>query len=480
MTVPLRKQLVAVAMIAAAFQLVLPWLPISPGRAISDVLIAVPAALAAYFYWRRSRHETGRVRASVLVGTVAGACWSIANLIYLADEIAANATVYLIGNVVALSAAVLLPLGVALHAPPMHGSRGYRALLDLAAVCGALFTVAWIYVLAPARTGSGFAFASALVAMEVLAASVALVTMSQNLPGRTGYAPRTLGAASVTLAAIALTGLHNNIEGHPWFAHGAGGGYLLAAGLTLIASRLETPRETTSADTRSFAGGWAFLPYVPFLLAVAAGATQQLSRGALGPVLVWVLLVTFTLVLARQFLTVAIVGRLAVKLAHQAHHDPLTGLLNRAAFHSRGAELVTAPGTTVLLIDLDGFKPINDRLGHAGGDEALVTVARRLTSAVRADDLVARLGGDEFALILPGDNSADRIRAELTAPMTVRGETVSVGASVGRATADGVRTLDELLHEADTAMYTEKAARRSSSAARPDAALPDAALPSAV
>ncbi|MCO8269397.1 GGDEF domain-containing protein [Actinoplanes sp. TRM 88003] len=351
----------------------------------------------------------------------------------------------------------------------MTGAQRYRGLLDVAAVAGAIFTLCWVYVLAPAQvSGPALVTTTALTAFEVLAAAVAVVTMARNFPGRTGHNPRVLGAASVVLAATAMLAVHHSTGGQSWYS-GVGSGYLFAAGLILTGSRLETPRIEVDRAARHFGGGWALLPYVPIVLAVAAVAIEQVQHGTLDPVLVWVLLATFTLVLVRQFLTMSIIGGLAVKLerqraelAHQAHHDSLTGLCNRAAFHERGRSLLARhPGATVLLIDLDGFKPVNDRLGHAAGDEVLAVVARRLRAEVRPGDLVARLGGDEFALVLSGPGAPDavsRIRSALTEPMVVRGENVTVGASVGAASGDS--SLDTLLHRADTAMYAAKSARR--------------------
>jgi diguanylate cyclase (GGDEF)-like protein len=142
-------------------------------------------------------------------------------------------------------------------------------------------------------------------------------------------------------------------------------------------------------------------------------------------------------------------------LRRRATHDPLTGLANRALLHER-----IAAGTgeaTLLYIDLDGFKPINDRLGHAAGDEVLRLVARRLERCVRAEqDTVARLGGDEFAVLVRdgADDVAERVRAAFAMPFTVSGEQLAVGASVG--VASGFADADELLAEADRAMYAIK------------------------
>ncbi|WP_433087992.1 diguanylate cyclase domain-containing protein [Dactylosporangium sp. CA-052675] len=145
---------------------------------------------------------------------------------------------------------------------------------------------------------------------------------------------------------------------------------------------------------------------------------------------------------------------------HQAAHDPLTGLANRRAL----TELLTgATGPqALLLVDLDEFKPVNDRLGHAAGDELLIAVAGRLLEAA-PDGAVVRLGGDEFAVVLAGGEPegvalAERIVAVLGEPFDIAGTSVRIGASVGVASAaeagDGVG--DHLLREADEAMYRVK------------------------
>jgi diguanylate cyclase (GGDEF)-like protein len=156
--------------------------------------------------------------------------------------------------------------------------------------------------------------------------------------------------------------------------------------------------------------------------------------------------------------------RLASELEHLAFHDALTGLANRALFRRHLDECES--GRAVLLIDLDGFKPINDAYGHAAGDAVLVAVAVRLRAFADPGDLVARLGGDEFALLtadpLTGAEARARaaeLAAEIRLPMTVNGHDVRVGASIGAATGRSGHRGAALLHEADLAMYEEKALR---------------------
>jgi len=129
---------------------------------------------------------------------------------------------------------------------------------------------------------------------------------------------------------------------------------------------------------------------------------------------------------------------------------------------------------TLLFIDLDGFKAVNDTHGHLCGDEVLTQTAERLAGAVREGDLVARLGGDEFAVLVDhaGDQRiaqslVERMQHALRAPIRLsNGATVTVGASIGLHHGEAALGADGLVHAADTAMYQLKAARRPAAAHR--------------
>lgn len=172
--------------------------------------------------------------------------------------------------------------------------------------------------------------------------------------------------------------------------------------------------------------------------------------------------------------------RLQAQLQHNAEHDPLTDLPNRALFTRRVQQALSGRrssdrgpalrNTAVLFIDLDGFKAVNDTIGHAAGDELLVQAARRLQDAVRKGDTAARLGGDEFAALIVGDGTrdraarerhilelADRLRLTLSQPYLIDGNEVRVAASIGVAFAEAGLGAGELLRNADLAMYRAKA-----------------------
>ncbi|MEV0574551.1 EAL domain-containing protein [Streptomyces sp. NPDC050392] len=167
--------------------------------------------------------------------------------------------------------------------------------------------------------------------------------------------------------------------------------------------------------------------------------------------------------------------RLQAQLQHNAEHDPLTDLPNRALFTDRvrqglGGRRAGDAGTAVLFIDLDGFKAANDRLGHQAGDELLIQAARRLQDSVRTGDTAARLGGDEFAALIVGDGGrdqtareyqvheiADRLRLTLSQPYRIGAGEVRVTASIGVAFAEPGITPNDLMRNADLAMYRAKA-----------------------
>ena len=152
------------------------------------------------------------------------------------------------------------------------------------------------------------------------------------------------------------------------------------------------------------------------------------------------------------------------EVEHLAHHDPLTGLPNRRLFlKTLGCELrdVGSP-VAVLYVDLDGFKPVNDRWGHKLGDDLLRAVAARLTEVLPEGALAARIGGDEFAILLAGDVAdaavplAERIVSAIAPPFEVAGCFATIGASVGVAIAFPGEGVDALLHRADEQLYAAK------------------------
>ena len=158
-----------------------------------------------------------------------------------------------------------------------------------------------------------------------------------------------------------------------------------------------------------------------------------------------------------------------VRYRELALHDPLTGLANRGLFNDRLKHLLArrapADATTVVMIDVDGFKGINDALGHGAGDELLTAVARRLEACTRPEDTVARLGGDEFSVLITSvdpEGAAEcgqRIATALRRPYELTGRVVECSASVGVATHSSPNEPEEaLLLRADVALYQAKAA----------------------
>jgi len=191
-----------------------------------------------------------------------------------------------------------------------------------------------------------------------------------------------------------------------------------------------------------------------------------------------------------DYVSLALTDAHTIAAVQQARRDPLTQLANRGLFLDRVARELLAAGsrrpTSVLFVDLDRFKTVNDTLGHAAGDELLVTVARRICTALRDGDLTGRLGGDEFAVLLPGADShlanqiAGRVLTAVTHPVSLAGRLVAVGASIGLASTspvgsagtdapavDGAAQAAQLLREADLAMYRAKDRQGSCTGVRP-------------
>jgi diguanylate cyclase (GGDEF)-like protein len=223
------------------------------------------------------------------------------------------------------------------------------------------------------------------------------------------------------------------------------------------------------------AGRWPLLQYAPVASAVIMAGFWHYRHGNVGSELTWLIIVISAIILVRQFLGTRTnesllrdLTRQRAVLVRQASRDPLTELGNRKMFIDHATDALADADdtmTAVILVDLDGFKEINDTYGHATGDELLRTAAERLNANVRANDTVSRLGGDEFVLLLPrlvddqiADTVANRVLRDLAQPLII-GETVlTIPASAGIAFARGNDTaLDEVMREADLALYQAKA-----------------------
>jgi diguanylate cyclase (GGDEF)-like protein len=237
-----------------------------------------------------------------------------------------------------------------------------------------------------------------------------------------------------------------------------------AAGLADLRGRRVAFRHVPQADAN--ANDWYVVvdaPQPPGLRPTGAAefvlALMVLALGGLG------------LALGRQS---AAVRREAERTAHQAMHDELTGLPNRLLFRDRTERAIAAARregieTGVLLMDVDGFREINDTLGHHAGDRVIAAVAARLRGVLRSSDTLARLGGDEFAILMPRvmEESAPvqlagRIRTALAAPLVLRGVPLDIRASIGIAVhPDHGEDVDSLLQHAEIAMYVAKDTRTS-------------------
>jgi diguanylate cyclase (GGDEF)-like protein len=310
--------------------------------------------------------------------------------------------------------------------------------------------------------------ADLLVLCGVIGCVVRIGLMARPGRGTLGYL---LITALITLSATAIGTLTTG-SGTIWST-----GMMLTAYVTLAAAPLhpDAPAMTVPLRGGPATGrqrlGWlaAALSVNPLIAAV------QVLRGTESASLLLPVgtLLVVPLVLLRIRHLSGQRDRAEQTLAYHATHDELTGLYNRrhitAEIDRALAEVDrgTLDEVTILLCDLDGFKPVNDRYGHPAGDAVLRAVAARLTGAVRREDLVGRLGGDEFLILCRGAlgpeaaELTERITEAVRAPFPLPAGTVSVGVTTGMAQARPGRTVDRdvLIGLADAAMYAGKAAR---------------------
>lgn len=236
-----------------------------------------------------------------------------------------------------------------------------------------------------------------------------------------------------------------------------------------VSDYLDAGSHSVVADAAFGVGGWG-------------GATLQAASQFYGPLnsgwlhvelgIVALLAIAAVLVLVLNHKREASRRRFQAQLTYQATHDGLTGLYNHSVFHERLEEALSRSqrrglDVAVLYLDLDAFKPINDRFGHEVGDKVLAEVAGRLRTVTRTEDVVARMGGDEFAVLVEDVVSrpavealADRILAVVAEPLGLSDDSAAIGASIGIADSRLGGDADAVIREADLAMYRAKDAGR--------------------
>ena len=449
-------------------------------RAVADLGTMTLAALGGINCALAAVSSRGRLRAAWASLAGAALTWSAGEAVWSYYELALGTETPFpsLADIGFLG----FPIGamIALAVFPAGASRAdrRRMTLDGLTAAAAIALMSWGTALGAVVETRGDSVLATSVSLAYPLSDIALLVVCILVLSRSRAHRRPLAAIAAALMLMAvsdsgfayLTATGTYATGHVvdlgWFF--AFGGLALAP-LTRGAT---TDRE----PSKEIAVAGALLPYVP--LAVAAGFVGW--RYALGHSLsAFEAVLTATvvvLVVSRQFLTVRDNQLLAAALAaretellHQAFHDPLTGLANRALYVDRVAHAlelhrVDRRPLAICFIDLDGFKTVNDSLGHGAGDQLLREVAARFRSVVSEADTLARFGGDEFAVLLetgPGaDEVAQQLLGSLDEPFVLGGEPVRVQASIGVAVVDELPTpsVDDLLIQADTAMYAVKRA----------------------
>ena len=365
------------------------------------------------------------------------------------------------GYLLLLSAAMALVLG--------HGRNNLGVVIDTAIAALAAGGVLWTLVLRPnlpASSTEGLGRLGLLIIILSLLATLGAVIQLDRI--------RPASALAELIAAV-LFALGGNVELAiaPRAVPAAGAGMsFIAAYLALGLFGLNPKAQAlfTAAPARPERLSISRLVMLGLAIAVTPtllGAQLLVGGDRDGLLLLVSSVAITTLVVARIAQLSAQRDRAEHALRHQATHDPLTGLPNRREFHTQLDRLIQdRQRPAIIFCDLDRFKAVNDRYGHAGGDELLGQVAQRLCNVVRAEDVVCRYGGDEFVILLPNieqselETTGRRAGLVLSEPFRLDGHEVMVGASIGAAVGAPNSTPADLITLADHAMYDQKVHQR--------------------
>lgn len=451
---------------------------------ITDLAAVACALGGGVVILHAARRDATHRRAWALLA-VAMALWGLGEVLWTYYEVVRGDEVPFpsVADIAYLSAVPFAVAGLLAFSPGEGARLQGRTLLDASLISASLLFVAWALVLGPtwrATTTSPWEFliSVAYPLTDFALVATALVIVSWGVTDERlvlGVVAAGLVVMGVTDSAFSWLVMHDAYSSSNPISLLWPASYLLLAFATTRTGRGRRQAPRVGEDAWS-----VFTPYVPLLGAMAVAVPRLFGSRPLGTFLTINAAVLVALVLARQALTawdlrttVVALHERERELERLATSDPLTGLANRASFSAR-LEQAAASGSepTVVYIDLDGFKQVNDRFGHAAGDQLLVVVSRRLEACLRPDMVLARVGGDEFVVLVDGHDEAvslaRRVLDAFELPFQHDGERVPFQASLGIATAPAGGRPDEAVRRADAAMYVAKSSGKGRAVAYPN------------
>ena len=463
-------------------------------RFVANVVYLVPLVVLVPLSYLAARRARGRLRR---------AWWLLAlsNVLWLAGELAWSTYAYLrpggapspsVADVAYLASyAVALP-AIVIGFGGTWAERQVRCMVDAALVTLGIGTVGWALVVGPLLPGTTKAGAVVAFAQPLFAVAIVTALVAVGMCGHRTVPPSFLLAG----AGFAVAGLSDAGYAYLFMVHSYGDtswlnlGWQVEAVLLCLAAAVAARRTEPEPEVRRLDRDLAVLPAaVAVLSIVGIAVADRITDGRLARSTLVIAVLLVSGLLLRQVLVTRDRTRLANALAtalreqeRLAVTDGLTGLYNRRFFQEMlrlDAERAERDGSpvSIIMIDLDRFKKVNDTCGHPTGDRVLVEAADRIRRAVRPSDLVARYGGEEFVCLLPGTGEdpalevAEQVRRALSrTPLSVAGREIRLTASLGVASA-GTRggrphgDLEGLIHDADGALYRAKARGRDQVAA---------------
>jgi len=449
------------------------------GTVFSDLVQTGLAFLAAANCALAAVASRGRLRLAWAALATASLLWALGQVVWDYYELVQHTATPFpsIADLGYLGFPVFAVLALTVFPADLSRNGRWRMGLDgLMSVC-AVGLVSWATALGAVVRAGGDSPLALAVSVAYPASDVALVVAALIVLARTRAHRLPLAVVATALAMMAFAD-----SGFAYLV-AVGGysttswvdlGWMMAFALLAVASLAPRATGDSQRSDRPMIAG-AAMPYLVLAGALAFMTWQLQASTAVSSVEMVLFAVLVASVLTRQLLTVRDNQALArtvtereAQLRHQAFHDPLTGLANRALFLDRAAHALDLHRRDrrplgVCFLDLDGFKGVNDGLGHSAGDELLSQVAGRFRSRLTDAETLARFGGDEFAVLVedhPDPSAVARALLDsLTEPFTIAGLSVLITPSIGVARVsmlDPTPDVDELLGRADVAMYVVK------------------------